>query len=198
MPDLTRPDCRLRHSSCHRRTAPPCGAMPCSAERLHLLQVAERVLGVAGGALQRPRAGARGVLCSAGRLVCQALGLQPNTCSQYGADRRRESDAQLLLGCNTSSRSSFMGPNQRAGSKHLVSSAAEVWQAAHVDLQAICAPAEAHRLRADVLAALQSGTTTGSVTTSSSTQQPSRWAVPTAPPGKVQAARSTEEAMCNM
>ena len=132
--------------------------MPCSAERLHLLQVAECVLGVAGGALQRPSAGARGVLCSTGRLVRQALGLQPNTCSQYGADRR-ESDAQLLLGCNTSSRSSFMG-QFRQQAQHLVSSAAEVWQAAHVDLQAICAPAEANRLRADVLAALQSGMTT--------------------------------------
>ena len=51
----------------------------------------------------------------------------------------------------------FHGSNQ---AQHLVSSAAEVWQAAHVDLQAICAPAEANRLRADVLAALQSGMTT--------------------------------------
>ena len=53
-----------------------CYAHDKAASRPDLLQVAERVLGVTGGALQRARTGPRGVLCSASRLVSEALGLQ--------------------------------------------------------------------------------------------------------------------------
>ena len=53
-----------------------CYAHGKAASRPHLLQVAKRVLGVTGSALQRARTGARGVLCSASRLVGEALGLQ--------------------------------------------------------------------------------------------------------------------------